>query len=444
VNAASPFAVRGIIEGFYGEPWSHEQRLDIISFIADRGMNTFVYSPKDDPLVRRDWRVAYSGEALGRLAGLVEACDRRDIRFIYCVSPGLSIEYSSPADLVSLTEKIASVASLGVTRFGLLLDDIPLELQHESDRAAYADLVTAHIDLVSKVYESLAAGGSLIVCPTVYCGYGDEEYLSRLGRSVDPRIDLFWTGREICSATIDLADAAAFARSTARPATYWDNYPVNDVAMTHELHVGPYQGRDRHLFRFATGVIANGMELFESSKIAFATIADYLADPEAYDSELSWRRAIDLVAGEADGEAYALFADNVRTSCLSEVDAPSVSAALGRFMFRLQRGEEIAAGEELRVFAERLSGAARHLLNEGVANLALVDEARPWIEKFSLGADVMLELATLAAEGALSARGRGRIESHLASLRELRQSVFGAALEMTLTDLLADAEAVAR
>lgn len=435
--SVSPFAVRGIIEGHYGKPWSHDQRLDIVSFLADRGMNTFVYSPKDDPLVRRDWRVAYSGAALERLAELVDACSSHDIRLIYCLSPGLSIEYSSSADLDSLSAKFDSVAAIGVTDFGLLLDDIPLQLQHDADRAKYVDLVTAHIDLVSRVHDSLPAGSSLVVCPTIYCGYGDEEYITRLGRSIDPRIDLFWTGRAICSATIDLADAATFARATSRPATYWDNYPVNDVAMTHELHVGPYQGRDRHLFRFATGVIANGMELYESSKIAFATIADYLADPQSYDPQDSWGRAIDLVVGEADRDAYTLFADNVRSSCLSEDEAPMVSAALARFAFRLQQGEAVVAGKELREFAERLSSAARHLLGGEVHNHSLIAEARPWIEKFSLGADVMLDLASLATEGTLASLGRERIEANLARLRELRSSVFGAALEMTLTDLLA-------
>ena len=187
------------------------------------------------------------------------------------------------------------------------------------------------------MFERLGPGRGLVVCPTVYCGYGDEDYIARLGRGIDPRVDLFWTGRAICSATLDLADAATFARSAVRPATYWDNYPVNDVAMTHELHIGPYRGRDPHLWRFATGVIANGMELFESTKVALATIADYLADPIGYDPEASWRVALRDVAGDADADAYALFADNVRSSCLCAEDAPTVSRALASFGFRAAR-----------------------------------------------------------------------------------------------------------
>jgi len=64
------FAVRGIVEGFYGKPWSHSARLDAISFLAPRGLNAYVYAPKDDPKHRADWRVPYdAGEraAFGEL-----------------------------------------------------------------------------------------------------------------------------------------------------------------------------------------------------------------------------------------------------------------------------------------------------------------------------------------------------------------------------------------
>ncbi len=142
--AASPFALRGVIEGFYGNPYTHEQRLELVDFIADRGLNTFVYGPKDDPLTRTRWHDPYDGEALERLAELVGRCNQRDVQLMYCVSPGLSMCYSSPDDMDALVAKLASVAGLGVRAFGLLLDDIPMDLQHAADRAAFGDLVEAH------------------------------------------------------------------------------------------------------------------------------------------------------------------------------------------------------------------------------------------------------------------------------------------------------------
>lgn len=434
-TATSGFAIRGVIEGFYGNPWTREQRLELVDFIAVRGMNTFVYGPKDDPLVRRAWRDAYRGEDLDRLREIVERCRQQAVDLVYCVSPGLSIRYSDEADLRALAAKFASVAALGVRRFGLLLDDIPIELQHDADRAIFDGLAEAHAHLINGLFERLDAGVSLIVCPTVYCGRGDEPYLAKIGQAMDPRIDLFWTGRAICSPTLDLADAQAFAQTSGRPATYWDNYPVNDVAMAFELHIGPYRGRDPQLWRASRGVIANGMELFEASKIAFATVADYLRDPEAYDAEASWQVALHDVAGEADLEAFALFADNVRSSRLATDDAPVVSRAIEVFGFRLDQGEGRAAAADLGALADRLLAAADHLLRGEVGNAALIDDCRPWIEAFELGAQALARIADLASDGCLEREAKVELLPYLARLRQARVRVFGDALDMFLSDL---------
>ena len=138
-TGAPAFAERGIVEGFYGRPWSHEQRLDMIRFIGERGMNRFVYAPKDDPLMRREWARSYDAEDLTRISELADACLEHGVDLVYCISPGLSIRYSSDADADALLAKLASVAALGVRRFGLLLDDIPARLQHEADLARFGE-----------------------------------------------------------------------------------------------------------------------------------------------------------------------------------------------------------------------------------------------------------------------------------------------------------------
>jgi hyaluronoglucosaminidase len=433
----SPFAIRGVIEGFYGRPWTHQQRLDLIPFLAQRGMNSFVYGPKDDPLLRRDWRIPYDGEWLTRLSELVDRCVAHGMRFTWCVSPGLSMRYSDDADLAALSDKLASVAHLGIDSFGLLLDDIPRELQHAGDRSAFRDLAEAHVHVVRRVAERLAPGVQLVVCPTVYRGTGTEDYLVRLAAGTDPRIDLFWTGRAICSPVLDLGDAEAFARATRRPPLYWDNYPVNDVAMAYELHVGPYRGRDPRLWRSARGIVANGMELFEASRIPFATIADYLRDPAGYDPEVSWQRAIRDVVGDADAEAFALFADNVRSSALSDEDAPTVARLLERLGFALEQDDasHVPVAIELRDLAGRLARAADHLLGDAVTNRALMDECRPWLRGFRLGAQALARLADLAADGRLTTDGATELRPFLIRLRRARVRVFGDVLEMTLSDL---------
>ena len=44
--------LRGAIEGFYGSPWTHEERMHQLAFYGDVKMNTYIYAPKDDPYHR--------------------------------------------------------------------------------------------------------------------------------------------------------------------------------------------------------------------------------------------------------------------------------------------------------------------------------------------------------------------------------------------------------
>ena len=54
------FAVRGVVEGFYGKPWTHAQKLKGIEYFADYNMNTYFLAPKDDPLQRFNWRSPFT------------------------------------------------------------------------------------------------------------------------------------------------------------------------------------------------------------------------------------------------------------------------------------------------------------------------------------------------------------------------------------------------
>lgn len=431
---APAFDVRGIVEGFYGKPWTHDERLDMIRFIAARGMNTFVYAPKDDSLVRRDWREEYSGPELERIAELIIECESNDIDFVYCLSPGLSIRYSSSEDVAALVSKYESVLALGATRLGLLLDDIPPVLQYPQDIASWPDLASAHVQLVARLRQRF---DTLIVCPTQYYGRGNEPYISALGQGLDDDVDLLWTGRLICSPYLDLVDAELFTQYTGHAPLYWDNYPVNDVAMSHELHIGPYRGRDPQLGRASRGVIANGMQFAEASKIAFATIADYLWSPADYDPEASWAVALaDVVGNPDDLAAFTMFAENSLTSCLNLDDAIEFSRALERFEFLVDTGNPAEAAAELGEYARRLDAASAHLLSGRVTNTRLIEQARPWLEQFRLGAEALSVMVALAADARLESDASTALASFRDEFVAARRRVFGDSLDMALGDLV--------
>ncbi|REE85295.1 hyaluronoglucosaminidase [Paenibacillus taihuensis] len=387
------FPVRGIIEGFYGQPWSQEQRLKMLGFIARHNMNSYVYGPKDDIYHRERWQDLYDEEAYARLRNAFTETTALGLDFYYSIAPGLSMRYSSEADFAALIRKVEQIHKLGVTDFCLLLDDIPEELQHQEDKDAYSDLVEAHIRLVNRFYAEIMKWNDsirLIVCPTQYWGKGDERYISQLGSRIHPSIDLFWTGRNICAPEITLSEAAVFTQSTHRKPLYWDNYPVNDVEMTDEMHIGPYRGRDRHLYRFSRGVIANGMEYAESSKIAYATIADYLWNPEKYDPEASWQGALEEIVGQANFADMLQFADNLRYSCLYLTDSPKLAAELTKFNFAYFYGDREQAIDHLEQFFEQMIEAGSRL-SKGMENGDLHAELQRWLHKYAAGCALMQE-----------------------------------------------------
>lgn len=59
--AEAAIPMRGIVEGFYGTPWSHADRLEMLHFSKEKKFNAYIYAPKDDPYHRAKWREPYHG-----------------------------------------------------------------------------------------------------------------------------------------------------------------------------------------------------------------------------------------------------------------------------------------------------------------------------------------------------------------------------------------------
>lgn len=63
----------GVVEGFYGRPFTSDQRRDLFKKLKEFGSNLFVYAPKDDYKHRASWRELYTVEEGEHLQGLISA-----------------------------------------------------------------------------------------------------------------------------------------------------------------------------------------------------------------------------------------------------------------------------------------------------------------------------------------------------------------------------------
>ena len=89
----------GVIEGFYGRPWTRAERFELFDWMARWGLNTYLYAPKDDLKHRAIWREPYSASEMEMLGETIHQCEERNLHFIYGLSPGLDIRYGNDADL---------------------------------------------------------------------------------------------------------------------------------------------------------------------------------------------------------------------------------------------------------------------------------------------------------------------------------------------------------
>jgi hyaluronoglucosaminidase len=371
----APFRHRGIVEGFYGPPFAHADRLWWIDRLGELGMNAYVLAPKDDPLQRERWREPHPAAEMARFGELVARGRERGVAVGFAVSPGLSIRYADAADVAALTDKLRAFTALGSRFLALCVDDVPTELVHAEDRTAFASLADAHVALAHAVRRALGPEVVLWLVPTDYAGNDPSPYLEALGAKLDPGIEVAWTGRTTVPPTVRADEARARAALLRRAPLLWDNVPVSDGPMRTMLHLVPYRGREPALTSHLSGVLLNPMQHARASYVAVAGAAAFLRDPARFDAEAAWRAAVRTLGAGAE-DAFETFALAHRFSPLTPDDRdPELEAA----WLASRRGRSFSVTNALR---ERVGArcAAADALRAGLADRRLLAELEPWLD----------------------------------------------------------------
>lgn len=375
-------ALRGVIEGFYGTPWSHEARLDQLDYYGEHKMNIYVYSPKDDDYLRAKWRDPYPADRLAQIKDLADRAALRHVEFTYALSPGLSVCYSSDADVKALIDKFQTMWDIGVRTFAVPLDDISYTKWNcDADKTKWgtgggaAGAAQAHLlNRVNQEFIATHPGAQpLQMVPTEYYNVSSSAYKTALSEQLDPDVLVEWTGVGVVAPTMTVAQADAARKVFGHPILTWDNYPVNDYA-TNRLLLGPFNGREKGLPGRLAGITANPMIQSYASKLSLYTVADYAWNDAAYDPRESWGKGIEEYAGGDARTAKALraFADVNYSSALNTAKAPELSAAFARYW---------ESGDARRLDSVLASlGAAPARLRAALPDRGFIADSGPWLD----------------------------------------------------------------
>jgi len=298
-DKAKTHFLAGVIEGFYGPPWSLGERMELLEWMKAWRLNTYLYAPKDDLKHRAAWRESYAAPEAEALGTLIKACGERGVRFIYALSPGQDIRYSQPHELNRILGRFEQLLALGCDDFALLFDDIPDRLDAE-DRHRWGSFAVAQCQLTNAALRWVRTrrpGARFLFCPTPYCErmakaqLGGVDYLETVGRELAPEIDVFWTGPEIVSREISVDHARQVQGRLRRRPVIWDNLHANDYD-GRRFFCGPYAGRPTALRSEVSGILCNPNTEFPLNFVPLRTFAAYLQSEGSWDARAAYVSAL--------------------------------------------------------------------------------------------------------------------------------------------------------
>lgn len=301
---------RGVVEGFYGNPFSHADRISQFRFYGENKMNVYIYGPKDDPYhgFSNKWRDPYPATDALRIKELIHEAHRNKVNFVWAVHPGNDIKWvDNNADGViddfkACVNKFELMYNLGVRAFAVFFDDIGGIGTDPVNQAKMMNYLTT--EFVNKKNDV----APLILCPTQYNqAWSSGDYLTILGTQMDSSVRIMWTGKSVVR-MIDKETMDWINPRIKRNAYIWLNYPVTDYVID-RLLMGPVVGNATTIASQLAGFTANPMEYAEASKVGLYGIADYTWNMKKFNPQTSWLRGLNYLMPQ-NYDAFKIFCEN--------------------------------------------------------------------------------------------------------------------------------------
>lgn len=365
INDYAEIQARGFIEGYYGNPWSNEDRADLMSFAVDYKLNQYIYAPKDDPKHNSEWKTMYTDEELAEIEKLANAGNKSKCYYVYALHPfmknPLRFDENYNVDLNIIKTKFEQLMSVGVKQFSILADDAG---EPAGGGASYIRLMS---DLTDWLIEKQASVEGLKVnmtfCPANY--HGDGLGVTSL-KGMPDTVSIIQTGGQVWGST-NATFLNNFNNSMGTAPFMWINWPCSDNTKD-GLIMG---GATRFLIPGADptkmqGIVLNPMQQSEPSKHGIIANADYawnIWESES-DYEKVWYDGFNLMDHGTieDTESSIALRELSKHMMYSNTGIPEskeLGPKLTKFMSDFNAGADIKAqAEELKSEFKKLQDAA--------------------------------------------------------------------------------------
>ncbi len=275
---------RGFIEGYYGNPWSNEDRAELMRFGGDYKLNTYFFAPKDDLYHNKKWRELYPEKELAAIKKLAQVGNETKNKYVYALHTFMynpvrfDNETNYQNDLNIIKAKFTQLLENDVRAFSVLADDAGVPAQGPGSYVKLLKDLTAWFKIQKKTYPDLVI--DIPFCSNDYMGNGSSAQL-KVVNEAPASVSIIMTGGRIWG-EVSEGFTSNFKKNIGseglegRPPYLWINWPCSDNSHAH-LIMG---GNDTFLHPGVEpdniqGIILNPMQQAEANKSALFAIADY-------------------------------------------------------------------------------------------------------------------------------------------------------------------------
>ena len=351
---------RGFIEGYYGNPWSTEDRCNLMEWGGYYKLNSYFYAPKDDPKHNSNWRALYTEEEIEtKIKPLAEAGNNSKCRFVFALHPYMynpirhSSEEAYQEDLAIMQAKFAQVIEAGVRQIAILADDAA-----NVGGANYTRMLedmTDWLKEMQKTYPDLKLTLPFVTQEYMYYGQG---YYANFPENVQ----IVMTGGRVWG-EVSNSFTSTFTNNVGRGPYLWINWPCTDNSKQH-LIMGGYStflhpGVDPNKIE---GIVLNPMQQSEPSKVAIFGNAAYSWNiwESADEADAAWNASFSFVDHNSA-------VPNAASNALRELSKHMINQNMDSRVTALQESVELAP--KLDAFKAKL-GAGTATVEEADALIA--------------------------------------------------------------------------
>ena len=409
---------RGVIEGYYGMPYSLDVTKDLLKFMMSYKMNSYMYGAKSDAYHSQYWEKPYpttlddEQKSMGCFTSndMKEICKvsaATKVNFIWAIHPGQAFTGKDDNVIDRIMGKFELMHGLGVRQFAVFVDDVGVPTDAPT-LALNARRLTDLQNAMDRKWNFQGAEPAdtlkpLHFVPQLYAyGWEKPEVRTNFYKALSNtphKTQVYITGQQVWTVPNN-TDLDVVETDFGRGVAWWWNYPCNDNAdawtfpsdmYSNFVDMPAIDGKStmpKNLKNCAS-LLSNPMQQGEIAKIPLFSVADFAWNNSAFNSVESWNAAVLAAVGKEYAKAVAGIVPFLRVNDSEE---------FGRLVENYKNnGDASALKQMLSAVAENCEKVSGMKYARQSSQRLFFDDIRPWVLKLGKTAKVISGLLDVAA-----------------------------------------------